>query len=131
MCSSPGNNLFLTAHEIAWALRRVAKRQHGYVHSFRHLEMTNSWTTAIAKTVFGIASGRMDGQDLPQARAALEQRFASKKVILTRKSMWCDELLVTDYPGCKQVARDGLYRAYNITPWATEVDAFFQDDDAY
>ena len=73
--------------------------------------------------------GRTIDSDSPlwkEARHVLSTK--SEGMIVTKKDVWCDGLLVSDYEGCKEVSRDSLYDAYGVGEWADAVNEVWKGE---
>jgi hypothetical protein len=118
MATAPGNRLFLHAFNTQHGLRTTFKRRKGWIRS-KDIMLTGPslWLTTVSRELFNQST-----QDIAAARQALQ---AVHPVIVTKKDVWCDGLLVTPYAGCKHVRREELYREYGITPWTKAVDALW------
>ena len=61
---------------------------------------------------------------MSEVRHVLEEH--SNGMIITKRDAWCDGLLVNNFEGCKRINRDSLYKAYNISGWASQVDTMWK-----
>ncbi len=127
MCSSRGNELFLSLVQEASKIRMKSERRKGWIKAGTLYDMgPDLYNKQILMKVFGMDSNAYDNQKedknfFVQAREAIS---ASNGTIITKKeSDYCDNTLVLDdtISGCP--GREELYERYSMTPWSEEVDA--------
>jgi len=132
MCSSANNSLFLEAIKEQSQKRLTGGKDGGPLERRGGWATTNdlfsmgppTYNRVVARLVFG-KDGQIPGDDLPEARAALEK---TNGVIVTKKVEWCDGLLVTPFEGCKRINRDDLYSKYGLKGWNDAVKARWNAD---
>lgn len=132
MCSSRGNELFLSLVQEASEIRMKSERRKGWIKAGTLYDMgPDLYNKQILMKVFGMDSKAYDDHKedknfFVQAREAI---LASNGTIITKKeSDYCDNTLVLDdtIPGCP--GREELYARYSMTPWSEEVDAVWDTE---
>ena len=133
MCSSRGNELFLSIIREASSIRMKSERRKGWLKSSTLYDLgVFQYNTQILMKVFGMDSDAYErfGDNegfYAQARDAI--LTSSQGTIITKKEMdYCIDTLVLDdtLPGCPD--RGELYERYSMTPWSAEVDAVWKKD---
>ena len=122
--SSPGNGLIINILKRETELKTDFRRINGWIRSSDHLKITHMHSQSLEMDLFG--PRRVYKKELwDVARHLLKEHTGG--AVVTKKDQWCDGLLITDYPGCKQVSRADLYSDYGVKAWAGEVDKLFED----
>ena len=121
--SSPGNELVLNIMRRRWERQLnsgegAMLRKQGWLKDSDVMELSNIHTESLTLDLFGRT---LEEKDWEEARRAMLN--GSENLIVTKKDMWCDGLLIRDFDGCKEISRDSLYRAYNVTNWSDVVKA--------
>ena len=125
--SSPGNEMILNVFKKQNEKRLTLPRKNGWLKSSDHINgITQLFSNSIETELFGHTLQQSNEKQWNEARHVLEEH--SNDLIVTKKDVWCDGLLVNDYEGCKQVSRTSLYDAYNVTGWAAQVDAVWKEE---
>jgi hypothetical protein len=132
MCSSRGNEMFLSIIQRASTIRMESERRKGWVKGGLLYDMgPSSYNSQILMNVFGMDSKAYDRHKgekafFAQARDAIS---ASHGTIITKlESDYCNDTLVLDdsIPVCPR--REELYDRYGMTPWSEEVNAIWESD---
>jgi hypothetical protein len=121
--SSPKNDLILNVLKRQSKLREQYPRRNGWIRSSDHMALVVTFSESMAKDLFG-KNIDIDSPIWDEARHVLNVN--SNGMVVTKKDVWCDGLLIKDYDGCKRVSRGSLYKAYNVTPWVNQVDAVWE-----
>ena len=121
--SSPGNKLLWNVLRRQSQRRARLARRGGWVRSGDVMELCKIYSTSLEADLFGRQLGE-DGPVWDEVRHVLARHAAG--TVVTKRDVWCDGLLIADYPGCKMVQRETLYQAYNVTHWVEEVDALWK-----
>lgn len=132
MCSSRGNELFLSLVQEASKIRMKSERRKGWIKGGTLFGMgPDLYNKQILMKVFGMDSNAYDNHKgdnnfFVQAREAIA---VSNGTIITKKeSDYCNNTLVLDetVPGCP--GRQELYERYSMKRWAEEVDAVWDTE---
>lgn len=133
MCSSRGNEMFLSIIRRASTIRMESERRNGWTKGSSLYDMGPPlYNAQILMSVFGMDSEMYDRHGgekgfFAQARGAI--LLTSRDTIITkRESDYCNDTLVLDdsIPVCP--GREGLYERYGMTPWSEEVDALWESE---
>lgn len=122
--SSKGNKLILNVFLNQNKQRITMPRKEGWLKSSDHLILTHEFSKSLEKDLFGRELKQSDAAEWNVTRHVLTEH--SQNMVVTYRDIWCDGLLVTDFDGCKSVQRTTLYDAYNVVPWARQVDALWE-----
>lgn len=130
LCSSPGNEMFLSIIQRASKIRLESERRKGWTKGGLLFEMGPPlYNSQILMNVFGMDSDaydRLKGDEgfFVQARGAIA---AQEGTIITKlESDYCNDTLVLDDSFSVCPPREELYERYGMTPWAEEVDALWE-----
>eukprot|EP00527_Entomoneis_sp_CCMP2396_P009907 CAMPEP_0198138480 /NCGR_PEP_ID=MMETSP1443-20131203/1887_1 /TAXON_ID=186043 /ORGANISM="Entomoneis sp., Strain CCMP2396" /LENGTH=368 /DNA_ID=CAMNT_0043800271 /DNA_START=74 /DNA_END=1180 /DNA_ORIENTATION=+ len=121
--SSPKNDLILNVFKRQCKLREQYPRRNGWIRSSDHMSLVHTFSKSMAKDLFG-KNIDINSPIWDEARHVLNVN--SNSMVVTKKDVWCDGLLIKDYDGCKSVSRESLYKAYNVTRWGNQVDAVWE-----
>lgn len=137
MCTSPGNRLFLSMIQEASRYRmtngpdgKPLERRKGWAKGGDLFELgPPNYNRNILKIVYaGFTEKDYDrqrkGAFMTSARGALAN---SDGMILTKRETGCDDGLLVDKSIGNCYDREGLYRLYDMKPWAVEVDTLWKD----
>lgn len=91
---------------MSWEVRRATPRVNGVASRDETLRMGVTWTEAIAIELFGQVRVKME-----DARKAIMKVGPPLK---TYKEEWCDGLWIKNYPECRAVSRDPMYRKWKV-----------------
>mmetsp|Transcript_1550 Transcript_1550/g.2635 ORF Transcript_1550/g.2635 Transcript_1550/m.2635 type:complete len:450 (-) Transcript_1550:11-1360(-) len=133
MCSSSGNELFLSIIQRASKIRMESERRNGWTKGSSLYEMGPPlYNSQILMSVFGMedpeAYDRLSGDEefFALARGAIA---ASQGTIITKlESDYCNNTLVLDDSFLVCPPREELYERYGMSPWAEEVDALWESE---
>jgi hypothetical protein len=128
MCSAPSNRLFLHAIQRQVELRKTMKRKQGWLSSESIYALGPAlWTYIVSKELIGFSGKSL--LDAPEADFETIRTVisATEPLIRTYKHEWCNDTLCRPFAGCKSIALEPLYSAYNITPWSDTVDAVWKE----
>lgn len=126
--SSPKNDLILNVFKRQCEKREKYPRKNGWIKSSDHMTLVNTFSESFEVDLFGHTLDSRKASIWDEARHILDSH--ADGMVVTKKDEWCDGLLVKDYDGCKRVSRGPLYDAYNVTPWAKQVDAMWEEGKA-
>ena len=150
--SSPGNELILNVFKKQNEKRITLPRKNGWLKSSDLIHgLFQVYSNSIETELFGhtlkssnetkwdivttqeydpyrkasrsTVSMHLSNKRMPEVRHVLDEH--SNGMIITKKDTWCNGLLVNNFEGCKRINRDSLYKAYNISGWASQVDAIW------
>lgn len=131
LCSSPGNEMFLSIIQKASKIRLESERRKGWTKGSSLFEMGPPlYNSQVLMNVFGMDSeayDRLKGDEgfFAQARGAI----AAQGTIITKlESDYCNDTLVLDNSFSVCPPREELYERYGMTPWAEEVDALWESE---
>jgi len=150
--SSPGNEMILNVFKKQNEKRLTLPRKNGWIKSSDLIHgLFQVYSDSIETELFGhtlksfnetkwdivttqefdpnrkasrsTVSMHLSMKRMSEVRHVLEEH--SNGMIITKKDTWCNGFLVHDFDGCKRINRDSLYKAYNISGWASQVDALW------
>jgi len=135
LCSSPGNEMFLSIIQRASKIRLESERRKAVNAAWTQgkavFEMGPPlYNSQILMNVFGMDSeayDRLRGDEgfFAQARGAI----AAQETIITKlESDYCNDTLVLDDSFSVCPPREELYERYGMTPWAEDVDALWESE---
>ena len=131
LCSSPGNEMFLSIIQRASKIRLESERRKGWTKSGSLFDMGPPlYNSQILMNVFGMDSEAYDrlGGDkgfFAQARGAIVEQGT---IITKLESDYCNDTLVLDDSFLVCPPREELYERYGMTPWNEEVDALWESE---
>lgn len=131
MISSPGNVLYREVLERMTQKRLYGgpnngpmQRKGGYL-SHRDLFQLGGplYVQTVADVLFGLNddTAGIDQRDIPAARSLIEE--SSNGLIWTGRHDFCKGALVQPFDGCEDLRRGDLYNHFNITNWARDAMA--------
>ncbi len=124
LCSSPGNEMFLSIIQRASQIRLESERRKGWTMGGSLFEMGPPlYNSQILMNVFGMDSeayDRLKGDEgfFAQARGAIAAQEGT--IITKHESDYCNDTLVLDDSFSVCPPREELYERYGMTPWAED-----------
>ena len=132
MCSSPGNEMFLSIIQRASAIRMESERRKGWTKGASLYEMGPPlYNSQILMSVFDMDSeayDRLKGDEGFFAQARDTIALSQGTIITKLESNSCNDTLVLDDSFVVCPPREELYERYGMTPWAEEVDALWESE---